>query len=89
MYKRQSVRKKCYKRLYHHKSDENIQKYKETRRNTKKNVSEARNQTYMELYRKLDTKESETISTRWLNFEKGIQETSTKLNVLRMWLIGF
>jgi hypothetical protein len=59
MYKRRSVRKKYYKCLYHHKSDENLQKYKETRRNTKKNVSEARDQTYMELCRKLDIKESE------------------------------
>jgi hypothetical protein len=32
MYKRRSVRKKCYKRLHHNKSDENIQKYKETRK---------------------------------------------------------
>jgi hypothetical protein len=24
------------------------------------------------------------MSTRWLNFEKGRQETSTKLNILRM-----
>jgi hypothetical protein len=40
-------------------SDENIQKYKETRRNTKKDVSEARGQVYAELYRKLNTKEDE------------------------------
>jgi hypothetical protein len=38
-------------------SDENIQKYKETRRNIKKPVSEARGQAYAELYRKLDMKE--------------------------------
>jgi hypothetical protein len=41
------------------KSDENIQKYKEARRNAKKAVSEARGQAYTELYRKLDTKEGE------------------------------
>jgi hypothetical protein len=29
------------------------------------------------------------MSTRWLNFEKGRQETFTKLNVLRMRLIDF
>jgi hypothetical protein len=40
-------------------SDENIQKYKKVRRNAKKAMSEARDQTYTELYRKLDTKESE------------------------------
>ena len=52
-------KKKCYKHLHHNKSDENIQKYKETRRNAKKVVSEARDQAYTELYRKLDTKEGE------------------------------
>jgi len=36
------VRKKYYKRLYHHKSDENTQKYKKTKKNTKKAMSEAR-----------------------------------------------
>jgi hypothetical protein len=40
-------------------SDENIQKYKEARRNANKAVSEARGQAYTELYRKLDTKEGE------------------------------
>jgi hypothetical protein len=35
-----SEKKECYKRLYHHKSDENIQKYKEARKNAKKTVSE-------------------------------------------------
>jgi hypothetical protein len=52
-------KKECYKRLHHNKSDENIQKYKEARRNAKKTVSEARGQTYTELYQKLDTKEGE------------------------------
>jgi hypothetical protein len=54
-------KKECYKRLHHNRNDKNIQKYKETRKNTKKDVSEARGQTYTELYRKLDTK---MISTR-------------------------
>jgi hypothetical protein len=52
-------KKKCYKHLHHNKSDENIQMYKEARRNTNKAVSEARGQTYAELYRKLDMKEGE------------------------------
>jgi hypothetical protein len=52
-------KKECYIRLHHNKSDKNIQKYKEARRNAKKAVSEARGQAYTELYRKLDTKESE------------------------------
>jgi hypothetical protein len=54
-----SEKKECYKRLHHNKSDKNIQKYKEARRNTKKAVNEARGQPYAELYRKLDTKEGE------------------------------
>jgi hypothetical protein len=59
-YKRLLMRRKeCYKCLHHIKSDENIQKYKEARRNTKKFVSESRGQAYAELYRKLDTKEGE------------------------------
>jgi dipeptidase len=52
-------KKECYKRLYHNRSDENIQKYKEARKNAKKAVTEVRGQTYTELYRKLDTKKSE------------------------------
>jgi dipeptidase len=51
--------KEYYKRLHHNMSDENIQKYKETSRNTKKAVREARGQAYTELYRKLNTKEGE------------------------------
>jgi hypothetical protein len=52
-------KKECYRRLHHNRSDENIQKYKETRRNANKVVSEVRGQAYTELYRKLDTKEGE------------------------------
>jgi hypothetical protein len=56
MYKKAiNEKKKYYKRLHHNRSDENIQKYKEAKRNTKKVVSEARGQAYTELYRKLDT----------------------------------
>jgi hypothetical protein len=43
-------KKERYKCLHHHKSDENIQKYKEVRRNTKKIMSETRVQTYAKLY---------------------------------------
>jgi hypothetical protein len=59
MYKRLSVRKKYFKHLHHNMSDKNIQKYKKARRNAKKVMSEARGQTYAELYRKLETKEGE------------------------------
>jgi hypothetical protein len=54
-----SEKKECYKRLHHNRNDENIQKYKEARRNTKKAVSKAMSQTYADLYRKLDMKNDE------------------------------
>jgi hypothetical protein len=54
-----SEKKECYKLLHHHKSDENIQKYKEARRNATKTVSEVRGQAYTKLSQKLDTKEDE------------------------------
>jgi lipocalin len=56
MYKSLSMRKKNVTNDYHNRSDENIQKYKKTRRNAKKALSKARGQAYMELYQKLDTK---------------------------------
>jgi hypothetical protein len=52
-------KKECYKRLHHNRSDENIHKYKEARKNAMKAVSEANDRAYTELYRKLDTKEGE------------------------------
>jgi cyclopropane fatty-acyl-phospholipid synthase-like methyltransferase len=62
MYKKLLMRKKCYKCLYHHRSDENIQNYKNSRRNTKKPMNEAKGQAYVEMYRKLDMKEGKMIS---------------------------
>jgi hypothetical protein len=52
-------KEECYKCLHHNRGDKNIQKYKETRRNTKKTVTEARGQAYTDLYKKLDTKKDE------------------------------
>ena len=49
----------CYKCLYHHRSEDNIQKYKSTKKNAKRAMSETRGQTYEDLYQKLSTKESE------------------------------
>jgi hypothetical protein len=62
MYKRRSVRKNNATNVYiTTRVIKKIQKYKESRRNTKKAVSEARSQAYTELYRKLDMKEGENI----------------------------
>jgi hypothetical protein len=84
-----SEKKECYKRLYHNRSDENIHKYKETRRNIKKSVSEARGQAYAELYQKLDTKEGENDvykmakhpdrKTRYFNQVKCIKDEADRL----------
>jgi hypothetical protein len=86
-----SEKKECYKRLHHNRSDENIQKYKEIRRNTKKTVSEVRVQAYAELYRKLDTKEGENDvykitklwerKTRYFNQVKCIKDEADRLLV--------
>jgi uncharacterized protein YbaA (DUF1428 family) len=67
-------KKECYKRLHHNRSDENIHKYKEARRNAKKAVSEARDRAYTELYRKLDTKEDENDVYKMIK----IQERNTR-----------
>jgi hypothetical protein len=64
-------KKECYKCLHHNRSIENVQKYKETRRNAKKVVSEARSLTYTELYRKLDTKDGENDVYKMTKFRKG------------------
>jgi hypothetical protein len=63
-------KKKYYKRLHHNMSDENIQKYKEARRNAKKVVSEARGRAYTELYQKLDTKECENDVYKMTKFQE-------------------
>jgi hypothetical protein len=49
----------AYFSLYFFHGDVYIQKYKKTRKNAKKAVSDARDQTYTELYQKLDTKDGE------------------------------
>jgi putative protein kinase ArgK-like GTPase of G3E family len=74
-----SEKKQCYKRLHHHMSDENIQKYKKARRNTKKTVSEAKSQVYVKLvksqvyvklYRKLDMKDGENNMYKMAKFRE-------------------
>jgi hypothetical protein len=52
-------------------------------------MSEAGDQAYTGLYQKLDTMRAKMMFIRWLKFEKGRQDTSTKLNVSMMNLIGF
>jgi hypothetical protein len=52
-------KKECYKCLHHHRSEDNIQKYKAAKKNAKKAVSEARGRAYEDLYQKRRTKEGE------------------------------
>jgi hypothetical protein len=52
-------KRECYKCLHHHRSDDNIQKYKATKKNAKKAVSEVRGHAYEDLYQKPCTKEGE------------------------------
>jgi len=45
--------------LHHHRSEDNVQKYKSAKKNAKRAVSEARGRAYEDLYQKLSTKEGE------------------------------
>jgi hypothetical protein len=63
-------KKECYKRLHHNRNDENIQKYKEARRNTQKTVSKVRDQTYTELYQKLDMQDGENDVYKMVKFRE-------------------
>ena len=48
--------KECYKRLYHDRCANNIEKYKVTKKTAKRAVSEAKGRAYEDLYRRLSTK---------------------------------
>ena len=49
----------CYKRLYHDRCANNIEKYKVAKKTAKRAVSEAKGRAYENLYRRLSTKEGE------------------------------
>lgn len=51
--------KECYKYLHHHRSEDNMQKYKVAKKNAKRTMSEARGRAYEDPYQKLNTKEGE------------------------------
>jgi hypothetical protein len=52
-------KKECYKRLYHDRCADNIEKYKMAKKTAKRAVSEAKGQAYEDLYQRLSTKEGE------------------------------
>ena len=51
--------KECYKRLYHDRCANNIEKYKVAKKIAKRAVNEAKGWAYEDLYRRLSTKEGE------------------------------
>ena len=52
-------KKVCYKRLYHDRCTNNIERYKVAMKTAKRAVSEAKGRAYEDLYRRLSTKEGE------------------------------
>ena len=52
-------KKECYKRLYHDRCANNIEKYKVAKKTAKRAMSEAKGRAYKDLYQRLSTKEEE------------------------------
>ena len=52
-------KKECYRRLYHDRSVDNIEKYKVAKKIAKRAVSVAKDRAYEDLYQYLSTKEGE------------------------------
>ena len=52
-------KKKCYKRLYHDRCADNIEKYKVAKKTVKRAVSEAKGRAYEDFYQCLSTNEGE------------------------------
>ena len=52
-------KKECYKRLYHDRCADNIEKYKVAKKTAKRAVSEAKGRAYEDLYRRLSTNEGQ------------------------------
>jgi hypothetical protein len=78
-------KKECYRRLYHDKSVDNIEKYKIAKNTAKQVVSVAKSRTGEDLYQHLSTKKGEKTYIRWLGnlgSVRGRQGTSTKLSAL-------
>ena len=53
------TKKECYRRLYHDRSMNNIEKYKVAKKTAKRAVSMAKGRAYENLYQYLSTKEGE------------------------------
>ena len=77
-------KKECYRRLYHNRSVDNIEKYKVAKKTAKRAISVAKGRAYEDLYQHLSMKEGEKDIIGWLGFIRERQGTSTKLSALRM-----
>ena len=51
--------KECYKRLYHDRCANNIEKYKVAKKTAKRAVSEAKGRAYEDLYQRLSAKKGD------------------------------
>ena len=52
-------KKECYRRLYHNRSVDNIEKYRVAKKTAKRAISVAKGRAYEDLYQYLSTKEGE------------------------------
>ena len=71
-------KKKCYKRLYHDRCANNIEKYKVAKKTAKQTVSEAKGRAYEDIYQRLSMKEGEKNIYRIARAPIERQGTSTK-----------
>ena len=71
-------KKECYKRLYHVRCANNIEKYKVANKTAKRAVSEAKGRAYEDLYQYLSTKKGENDIYRMARAREGRPGTSPK-----------
>ncbi|WVZ49707.1 hypothetical protein U9M48_001039 [Paspalum notatum var. saurae] len=63
-------KKECYKRVFHDRSTDNIERYKVAKKIAKRAVSEAKGRAYDDLYQRLSTKEGEKDIYRMARFRE-------------------
>ena len=77
-------RKKCYRRLYHDRSVDNIEKYKMAKKTVKRAVSVAKGRVYEDLYQHLSMKEGEKDIYRMARVRERKTRDFNKLSAVRM-----
>ncbi|WVZ78087.1 hypothetical protein U9M48_025852 [Paspalum notatum var. saurae] len=63
-------KKECYKRVFHDRSTDNMERYKVAKKIAKRAVSEAKGRAYDDLYQRLSTKEGEKDIYRMARFRE-------------------